>query len=191
MAKVIFLHLSVIHSVHSWRVSASVHAGIPPPGADHPPPRADPPEADTTSAWEQTPGADTPGSRPPGSRHPPPRKQTPGYGQRAAGTHATGMHSCTLSVAFSVKYISLSISSQIHWSSHQMTICQNLPKYLTNFSKTILLVIGITKRNKSWDFREYLKRLASDKYCSTDRGKWKQNCLVFDVRGSLNRTTYC
>ena len=71
MAKVIFLHLPVIHSVHRGGGSASVHAGIPPPRDQTP--------------LEQTapPGADIP-----------PGKQTPAYGLRAAGTYPTGMHSC-------------------------------------------------------------------------------------------------
>ena len=39
VAKVIFLHLSVIHSVHGGgEGSASVHAGIPPPPDQTPPP---------------------------------------------------------------------------------------------------------------------------------------------------------
>ena len=72
VAKVIFLHLSVI--LFTGGVSASVHAEIPPPpsGADtpgtrHPPPsRHHPPGADTP------PGADPPGAyMPPGTRHPP------------------------------------------------------------------------------------------------------------------------
>ena len=90
------------------RVSASVHAGIPPP--DQAPPRDQ----------AHPPGPGIPLSRPPGTRHPPPEtrhtppsrhppgtrhtppgdqahppgKQTAAYGQRAAGTHPTGMHSC-------------------------------------------------------------------------------------------------
>ena len=75
VAKVIFLHLSVIHSVHRGG-SASVHAGIPPP------PGSRPPGSDTP--WDQTPfplRADTPQSRyppradTPRSRHP--QEQTP------------------------------------------------------------------------------------------------------------------
>ena len=113
MAKVILLHLSVIHSVHGGG-AASVHVGIPPPplGADTPlgpdtpseqippeqnPPGNRPPPPEQTPPWEQTPpGPDTPHSRhPPGTRPPtPPGKQTPAYGLRAAGTHPTGMHSC-------------------------------------------------------------------------------------------------
>ena len=55
------------------RVSASVHAGIPPPRTRQiPPDQADPP----------------------GTRQTPPGKQTPAYGLRVAGTHPTGMHSC-------------------------------------------------------------------------------------------------
>ena len=75
VAKVIFLHLSVI--LFTGGDSASVHAGIPP--------------------REQTPRDQTPpgppGTDPPGSRHPP-GKQTPAYGLRAAGTHPTGINSC-------------------------------------------------------------------------------------------------
>ena len=84
------------------RVSASVHAGIHPPGSRPPDqahtPRADPPRPGTHPPdqahppWEQTP----PWTRhtPPPRADTPPRKQTAAYGQRAAGTHLTGMHSC-------------------------------------------------------------------------------------------------
>ena len=58
-------------------VSASVHAGIPPPGSRHPPRTDTPPRADTqeqTPPSEQTP----PKSRhPPGSRHPLKTRHTP------------------------------------------------------------------------------------------------------------------
>ena len=100
------------------RVSASVHAGIHPlgadipPGADTPPeqtppqsrhprsrhsPRADPPEQ--TLPQSRPPRVDTPQEQttplpPPRADPPPPGKQTAAYGQRAAGTHPTGMHSC-------------------------------------------------------------------------------------------------
>ena len=73
VAKVIFLHLSVI--LFTGGVSASVHAGMPTP----------PPGADTPSR-EQTP--------PTREQTPPSGKQTLAYGLRAAGTHPTGMHSC-------------------------------------------------------------------------------------------------
>ena len=85
VAKVIFLHLSVIHFVH--RVgSASVHAGIPPPTPQSRPPQSrHPPGADTpleqTSPQEQTPRSRHPLEQtPPRSRHPPeqtPPEQTP------------------------------------------------------------------------------------------------------------------
>ena len=60
LAKVIFLHLSVIHSVHGGggRVVCGHLTSRPPPGPDRP-------------LWDQTP----PGTRPPGTR--PPRDQTP------------------------------------------------------------------------------------------------------------------
>ena len=74
----------VCDSVHGGGVSASVHAGMPPP-----PPRADTPRADTLQ--EQTP---PPREQTPPGADTPPGKQTPAYGQRAAGTHPTGMHSC-------------------------------------------------------------------------------------------------
>ena len=78
--KVIFSQASVI-LLTGGGGSASVHDGIPPPGADTP--RTSPPP-------EQTPlGADTPQSRtPPGPEH------AGVYGQRAGGRHPTGMQSC-------------------------------------------------------------------------------------------------
>ena len=64
VAKVIFLHLSVIHSVHRGGGCLSACWDTTPPGAD--PPGADIPQS------RHPPGADTPPwSSPPGSRHPP------------------------------------------------------------------------------------------------------------------------
>ena len=86
-AKVMFLQASVI--LLTGGVSASLHAGIPPPWSRHPPrhpPKSRPPQ-------EQTP----PQSRHPlGLSTPLGTKYTPqeADGQRAAGTHSTGMHSC-------------------------------------------------------------------------------------------------
>ena len=85
VAKVIFLHLSVILFT-GGRGSASVHAGIPPPREQTTPPDQTPLGADTP------PRADTPPEQTPR----PPGKQTPTYGLRAAGTHRTGMHSCLM-----------------------------------------------------------------------------------------------
>ena len=76
------------HSVHRGGVSASVHAGIPPPRSRHPlagrhPPGADPPKADTPPEQAHTPqsrhppGSRHPWSRHPCSRHPPPEADTP------------------------------------------------------------------------------------------------------------------
>ena len=90
VAKVMFLLVSVILS---GGVSASVHAGIPPPRNRHPlgadTPQSRHPLEQTPPSLEQTPGVDTPSleqtphqeQTPPRSRHPPPRKQTPAYGQ--------------------------------------------------------------------------------------------------------------
>ena len=71
-AKVMFLQMSVILSTRG--VFASVHAGIPPPGADTPPKQTTPREQ--TPPWEQTPSS--PWSRPPWSRHPQSRHPPPG-----------------------------------------------------------------------------------------------------------------
>ena len=75
MAKVIFLHLSVIHSVHRGGGGLpQCMLGYPPPGADTPPEQTPPgsrhlPEADTNPPGSRyPPGADTP----PGSSHLPP-----------------------------------------------------------------------------------------------------------------------
>ena len=96
VAKVIFLHLSVIHSVHrGGRGSASVHAGIPPPLGLHTPPDYVPPRLCTPPHYVP-PRLRTPWTTyPPWTMYPlPPGKQTPAYGLRAAGKHPTGMHSC-------------------------------------------------------------------------------------------------
>ena len=94
-AKIMFLHLSVSHSVHRG-VPAPLHAGI------HPQAGAPPLQVHS------------PGSTPPGQVHPPavhPRTGTPPsrytpigrytpaqcmlrYGQQAGGTHPNGMQSC-------------------------------------------------------------------------------------------------
>ena len=84
VSKDIFLHLSVIHSVHRGG-SASMHAGIP-PGPDTPPPEQTPPRTrhpPPPRSRHPHPradplGADTPQEQtPPGSRHPPVGADTP------------------------------------------------------------------------------------------------------------------
>ena len=72
VAKVIFLHLSVIHSVHMGGLPQCML------GYHHPPRSRHPPGADTPP--EQTPPEQTPHS---GSRHPPPQEQTPPTPQEA------------------------------------------------------------------------------------------------------------
>ena len=105
VAKVIFLHLSVILFTGGvcqgkpplpGRIPPP-HQGEPPPARENPTARENPPDQ-TPPARENPPQTRPPpplGTRPspPGTR-PPPRKQTPAYDQRAAGTHPTGMHSC-------------------------------------------------------------------------------------------------
>ena len=84
VAKVIFLHLSVI--LFTWGMSASVHAGIPhthtweqtPPQSGHP--REQPPPRAATPPEQTPPGADLPLEQtpPPPNRHPPGADTPPG-----------------------------------------------------------------------------------------------------------------
>ena len=69
-AKVMFLHLSVSHSVHRGAVCLSAYWDTPSPPGAYP-----------------LPGADTPQCTVHAGR----------YGQQASGTHPTGMHTCYLS----------------------------------------------------------------------------------------------
>ena len=78
VAKVMFLHLSVILSTGGGLPQCML-------GTHTPPPRCRPPGPDTS--WNQTP----PGTRhPPDQTYPPPRETA----AAADGTHPTGMHSC-------------------------------------------------------------------------------------------------
>ena len=100
VAKVIFLHLSVIHSVHRGGVGLPqcMLGYHPPPREQTPHPRTTPPRPPPTPhPPEQTPPGTTtphppttPPTTPPDHTPPP----TPAYGLRATGTHPTGMHSC-------------------------------------------------------------------------------------------------
>ena len=81
VAKVIFLHLSVILFTGGVCLSACWDAH--PPGTRHHPPT--PGTRHHHPPWDQT---------PPPRDQTPPGKLTPAYGLRAAGTHPTGMHSC-------------------------------------------------------------------------------------------------
>ena len=82
VAKVIFLHLSVI--LFTGGVSASVHAEIPPPppeqtpsGTRHPPGPDTPPEQTPPPRSRHPPGADTPPEQTPWEHTCPPWDQTP------------------------------------------------------------------------------------------------------------------
>ena len=95
-AKVMFLHLSVSHSVQGGVLPQCMMGYTPqqqtPPWQQTPPQEADTPwEADTPSPGSRhPPAADTP----PGRRHPPRAVHAWRYGQQAGGTHPTGMHTC-------------------------------------------------------------------------------------------------
>ena len=75
VAKVIFLHLSVIHSVHRGGLPQCMLGYHTPPGPGRPPPR-------TRQTTPPRPGRPQP---PPDQADPPPRLQA--YGLRAAGMH--------------------------------------------------------------------------------------------------------
>ena len=97
VAKVMFLHLSVSHSVHRGGCLSACWDTTPPEQA--PPPDQAPPR--TRPLLEPgTPQAQAPqGQAPPGTRHPPgpdtPLQQTATV---MDGTHPTGMHSCRIDV---------------------------------------------------------------------------------------------
>ena len=74
----------VCHSVHRG-VSASVHAGIPPPRS------RDPLGADTPPRADNPPGVDTPWSRPPQSKHPP-GADTPPRSRHPPGADIPGVY---------------------------------------------------------------------------------------------------
>ena len=88
LRRLCFLYLSVCPQ---GGVSASVHAGIPPP-----PPGAGTPLGAGTPQSRHPRRAGTPQSRPPGTRHPPSRHPPQQTATVADGTHPTGMHSCFL-----------------------------------------------------------------------------------------------
>ena len=85
VAKVIFLHLSVIHSVHRGGLIQCMLGYPPGTGTPPPPGQGRPPGPGRPPRTRQT---------PPGPDRYPPGKLTPVYGLRAAGTHPTEMHSC-------------------------------------------------------------------------------------------------
>ena len=78
VAKVIFLHLSVIHSVHGGGDLPQCMLGYHPPRPGRPPPdQADTPSGTRQAPWDQ---ADPPRTRqtpPPGPGRPPRTRQTP------------------------------------------------------------------------------------------------------------------
>ena len=102
MAKVIFLHLSVIHSVHGGgsrtrQTPPRTRQTPSPPGPGRHPPQTRQTPSPTGPGRPPRDQADPPrpGRHPPDQADTPPLQQTPAYGLRAAGTHPTGMHSCS------------------------------------------------------------------------------------------------
>ena len=85
-----FLHVSVIHSVHGGR-----GVGIPACNGPTPPPRwktttLPPPDGEPPPSPDGEPPQDGEPPHPPGMENPPPN------GHCVGGTHPTGMHSCWL-----------------------------------------------------------------------------------------------
>ena len=118
-AKVMFLHLSVSHSIHrGWGVPGQVHRYIP-PGIRYTPPGLGTPPRTRYTPWDQVqpPGPGTSQNQihplldqvhlPRDQVHPPRTRYTlrtrythlavhaGRYGQQAGGTHPTGMYSCS------------------------------------------------------------------------------------------------
>ena len=83
-----YVFTRVCDTVHRGGVSASVHAGIYPLGADTPPPQ------EQTPPWEQIPPACTEADTTPPEQIPLGAVYTGRYGQQTGGTHPTGMHTC-------------------------------------------------------------------------------------------------
>ena len=104
VAKVMFLHVSVILLTGGSPENPPPEPRRTPPGLGRPPQTKEntPGPGRPPSGPRRTPSppdqADPPGPRrtPPGTKEnpPPARKNTAAYGQWAAGTHPTGMHSC-------------------------------------------------------------------------------------------------
>ena len=111
VAKIIFLHLSIIHSVHREGVSVSVHTGIPhPPWSQIHPPGADTPLWDQVHPPDQVHPLETgtlpqPGT--PGIRYTPRTKYTP-WTKCPLGTKYTPLG---LSTPPGTKYIPLGLST--------------------------------------------------------------------------------
>ena len=83
-AKVMFLHLSISHSVHRGVCLSACWDSRTPSGAH------------TPQEQTHTPGADTPQEQTP----PPCAVHAGRYGQQAGGTHPTEMHTCCLKIDF-------------------------------------------------------------------------------------------
>ena len=97
LAKVIFLHLSVILFTGGG-LARRTPPGMESPPLDQTPPNMETPGPDPPHHGETPPPAwRTPPDQTPSRHGEPPSptgKQTPAYGLRSAGTHPTGMHSC-------------------------------------------------------------------------------------------------
>ena len=92
VAKVMFLHVSVILLTGGVSRQAPPGPGRPPGQGEPPPPGpGNPPGPGPPPGTRQTPQAERTAPR---DQADPPGNQTAAYGQWAAGTHPTGMHSC-------------------------------------------------------------------------------------------------
>ena len=116
MAKVIFLHLSVILFTGGFCLNACWDTNPPGQGRPPPPEQTPPPPPRSRHHHSRRTRQTPPGAYPPRTRQtthpprsgrppldqadPPPGKQTPAYGLRAAGTHPTLMHSCLVISCF-------------------------------------------------------------------------------------------
>ena len=102
-AKVMFLHLSVSHSVHGGGRAVPGQVPLrdqvhPLAGPGTPPGTRYIHQAGTgqVSPWDQVPSPTPPGTRYTPLQVPPQAVHAGRYGQQADGTHPTGMHSCSI-----------------------------------------------------------------------------------------------
>ena len=104
-------------------MSASVHAGMPPPGADTPknrPPRSRHPPWSRHRPWEQTPRADTPLEQTPPQSRPPPREADSSI-RYTSGRYASYWN------AFLFEYVSPSVQILSFSCSYQQQFCIHAP----------------------------------------------------------------
>ena len=129
VAKVIFLHLSVILFTGG---SASVHAGMPlplprrPPRRRHHPPFVNPPQREAPPLPRRPPTKETPQKETPPWRRPPGRRHPPCQGEPPESRHPPGMRSMSDRYA---SYWNVFLLCRAVWVTMNTLITYNLRLY--------------------------------------------------------------